>query len=105
MQVTLETKLLIELSKEIFVILFFMFTKNNVPGVLIINATFRSIFESIVFYTNILFCTHYKLESNKDADIKLAQRFDYERNTQYSLIVRVQNKYQLVAETVVFRCK
>jgi len=55
-----------------------------------------------VFYINILFCTHYRLESNKDvADIKLAQHLDYESNTQYSLIVRVQNKYQLAAETVV----
>jgi len=46
MQVTLETKLLVELSKEIFVILFLMFTKNNIPGTLIINATYRSIFDT-----------------------------------------------------------
>ncbi|XP_071628047.1 DE-cadherin isoform X1 [Temnothorax longispinosus] len=44
----------------------------------------------------------FRLESNKDvADIKLAQHLDYESNTQYSLIVRVQNKYELAAETVV----
>ncbi|XP_012537254.1 DE-cadherin isoform X1 [Monomorium pharaonis] len=44
----------------------------------------------------------FRLESNKDiADIKLSQHLDYESNTQYSLIVRVQNKYQLAAETVV----
>jgi len=55
-----------------------------------------------VFYINILFCTHYRLESNKDvADIKLAQHLDYESNTQYSLIVRVRNKYELTAEMVV----
>lgn len=43
-----------------------------------------------------------RLESNKDvADIKLSQHLDYESNTQYSLIIRVQNKYQLAAETVV----
>lgn len=43
-----------------------------------------------------------RLESNKDvADIKLSQHLDYESNTQYSLIVRVQNKYQLAAETVI----
>jgi len=55
-----------------------------------------------VFHINILFCTHYRLESNKDvADIKLIQHLDYESNMQYSLIVRVQNKYQLTAETVV----
>lgn len=43
-----------------------------------------------------------RLESTKDvADIKLAQHLDYESNTQYSLIVRVQNKYQLAAETVI----
>ncbi|EZA51390.1 DE-cadherin [Ooceraea biroi] len=44
----------------------------------------------------------FRLESNKDvADIKLSQHLNYESNTQYSLIVRVQNKYQLAAETVV----
>ncbi|KAM0730456.1 DE-cadherin [Formica fusca] len=44
----------------------------------------------------------FRLESNKDvADIKLSQHLDYESNTQYSLIVRVQNKYQLAAETVI----
>lgn len=43
-----------------------------------------------------------RLESNKDvADIKLSQHLDYESNTQYTLIVRVQNKYQLAAETTV----
>jgi len=40
MQVTLETKLLVELLKEIFVILSLMFTKNSIPGALIINATY-----------------------------------------------------------------
>ncbi|XP_029165136.1 DE-cadherin isoform X1 [Nylanderia fulva] len=44
----------------------------------------------------------FRLESNKDtADIKISQHLDYESNTQYSLIIRVQNKYQLAAETVV----
>ncbi|XP_034179895.1 DE-cadherin [Osmia lignaria lignaria] len=44
----------------------------------------------------------FRLESTKDvADIKLARRLDYESNTVYTLIVRVQNKYQLAAETVV----
>ncbi|XP_066595703.1 DE-cadherin isoform X2 [Prorops nasuta] len=44
----------------------------------------------------------FRLESNKDtADIKLAQHMDYESNKVYTLIVRVQNKYQLAAETVV----
>ncbi|XP_032691269.1 DE-cadherin [Odontomachus brunneus] len=44
----------------------------------------------------------FRLESNKDvADIKLSQSLDYERNTQYSLIVRVQNKNELAAETVI----
>lgn len=43
-----------------------------------------------------------RLESNKDvADIKLAQHLDYESNTEYTLIVRVQNRYQLAAETKV----
>jgi len=49
MQVTLETKLLIELSKEIFVILFLMFTKNNVPRALIINATYQLTEKSLMF--------------------------------------------------------
>lgn len=35
------------------------------------------------------------------ADIKISQHLDYESNTQYSLIVRVQNKNQLAAETVI----
>ena len=39
--------------------------------------------------------------TNGIAHIKLAQHLDYESNTEYSLIVRVQNKYQLAAETVV----
>ncbi|EGI65090.1 DE-cadherin [Acromyrmex echinatior] len=44
----------------------------------------------------------FRLESNKDvADIKLGLQLDYEKNTQYSLIVRVKNNYQLAAETVV----
>ncbi|XP_012237124.1 DE-cadherin [Bombus impatiens] len=44
----------------------------------------------------------FRLESNKDAaDIKLSQHLDYESNTVYTLIVRVQNKYQLAAETVI----
>ncbi|XP_043520392.1 DE-cadherin [Frieseomelitta varia] len=44
----------------------------------------------------------FRLESNKDvADIKLSQHLDYESNTIYTLIVRVQNKYQLAAETVI----
>ncbi|XP_011641740.1 DE-cadherin isoform X2 [Pogonomyrmex barbatus] len=44
----------------------------------------------------------FRLESNKDvADIKLSQHLDYESNRQYSLIVRVQNKYQLAAETLI----
>lgn len=56
----------------------------------------------MAFYIDILFYTHYRLESNKDvADIKLSHHLDYESNTQYSLIVRVQNKYSLAAETVV----
>lgn len=39
------------------------------------------------------------MESNKNtAEIKLSQPLDYESNTQYSLIVRVQNRYQLAAE-------
>ena len=43
-----------------------------------------------------------RLESTKDvADIKLSQHLDYESNTIYTLIVRVQNKYQLAAETVI----
>jgi len=55
-----------------------------------------------VFHINILFWTHYRLESNKDvAIIKLIQHLDYERNTQYSLIVRILNRYLLTAETVV----
>jgi len=42
------------------------------------------------------------LESNKDVtDIKLTQRPDYENNMQYSLKVRVRNKYELTAEAVV----
>ena len=36
------------------------------------------------------------------ADIKLAKSLDYESNTEYTLIVRVQNKYQLAAETNVY---
>ncbi|XP_017889849.1 DE-cadherin isoform X2 [Ceratina calcarata] len=44
----------------------------------------------------------FRLESNGDvADIKLSQDLDYESNTAYTLIVRVQNKYQLAAETVI----
>ncbi|XP_070519670.1 DE-cadherin isoform X2 [Cardiocondyla obscurior] len=44
----------------------------------------------------------FRLESNNDvANIHLAQLLDYERNTQYSLIVQVQNKYHLAAEAVV----
>lgn len=44
----------------------------------------------------------FRLESTKEvADIKLAQHLDYESNTMYTLIVRVQNKYQLAAETVI----
>lgn len=43
-----------------------------------------------------------RLESTKNfADIKLAKHLDYESNTEYTLIIRVQNKYQLAAETVV----
>ena len=54
-----------------------------------------------MFHIKILFC-HYRLEFNKDvADIKLSRQLDYERNTQYSLIVRVKNNYELAAETVV----
>ncbi|XP_011700823.1 PREDICTED: DE-cadherin isoform X2 [Wasmannia auropunctata] len=44
------------------------------------------------------------IQTKKDsnvADIKLSQRLDYESNTQYSLIVRVLNDYQLAAETVI----
>jgi len=53
-----------------------------------------------VFYINILFCTHYRLQSNKDvADIVLGEHLNYERNTWYSLTVVVQNKYQLIAGT------
>lgn len=41
--------------------------------------------------------------SNKNvADIKLAKSLDYESNKEYTLIVRVQNKYQLGAETMVY---
>ncbi|XP_011307497.1 DE-cadherin [Fopius arisanus] len=44
----------------------------------------------------------FRLESSKNtADIKLAQHLDYESNTEYTLIVRVQNKYNLAAETLV----
>ncbi|XP_033215756.1 DE-cadherin-like isoform X2 [Belonocnema kinseyi] len=44
----------------------------------------------------------FRLEStNGTAHIKLAQHLDYESNANYTLIVRVQNKYQLAAETVV----
>ncbi|XP_076759576.1 DE-cadherin [Xylocopa sonorina] len=44
----------------------------------------------------------FRLESNKDvAEIKLSQHLDYESNTVYTLIVRVQNKFQLAAETVI----
>ncbi|XP_078053729.1 DE-cadherin isoform X2 [Augochlora pura] len=44
----------------------------------------------------------FRIIQNKNvADIKLAQRLDYESNRIYSLIVRVQNKYQLAAETVI----
>lgn len=40
--------------------------------------------------------------SNKNvAEIKLAKALDYETITEYSLIVRVQNKYQLAAETTI----
>jgi len=47
----LETKLLVELSKEIFIILFLIFTKNYIPETLIINATYQSIFDtSLKFY-------------------------------------------------------
>lgn len=43
-----------------------------------------------------------RLESNKDtADIKVSHNLDYESNTQYSLIVRVQNKYQLADEIII----
>lgn len=50
----------------------------------------------------VCFYFHYRLESTKNvADIKLAQHLDYESNIEYTLIVRVQNKYQLAAETVV----
>lgn len=35
------------------------------------------------------------------ADIKLSQLLDYERNTQYSLIVRVRNRNELAAETMI----
>ncbi|XP_001603649.2 DE-cadherin isoform X2 [Nasonia vitripennis] len=45
----------------------------------------------------------FRLESNKNvAHIKLAKALDYESNTEYSLIVRVQNKYQLGAETMIY---
>ncbi|XP_054009965.1 DE-cadherin isoform X1 [Hylaeus anthracinus] len=44
----------------------------------------------------------FRLESTKNvADIKLAHALDYESNTMYTLIVRVQNKYQLAAETLI----
>ncbi|XP_012146913.1 DE-cadherin isoform X2 [Megachile rotundata] len=47
----------------------------------------------------------FRLETKKNvadvADIKLAGHLDYESNTLYTLIVRVQNKYRLAAETVV----
>ncbi|XP_058809964.1 DE-cadherin isoform X2 [Phymastichus coffea] len=45
----------------------------------------------------------FRLVSNKNtAEIKLAKSLDYESNTEYSLIVRVQNKYQLAAETMIY---
>ncbi|EFN77871.1 DE-cadherin [Harpegnathos saltator] len=44
----------------------------------------------------------FRLESNKDvADIKLSESLDYEKNTQYTLIVRVKNTNGLAAETLV----
>lgn len=44
----------------------------------------------------------FRLESSGNkAFIKLSQHLDYESNTVYSLIVRVQNKYQLATETVI----
>ncbi|XP_057317879.1 DE-cadherin isoform X1 [Microplitis mediator] len=44
----------------------------------------------------------FRLESEGNtAHIKLAQHLDYERVTEYTLIVRVQNNYDLAAETVV----
>ncbi|XP_034940506.1 DE-cadherin [Chelonus insularis] len=44
----------------------------------------------------------FRLESEKNtADIKLSQHLDYESITEYTLIVRVQNKYNLAAETIV----
>lgn len=38
---------------------------------------------------------------NNTAYIKLAQHLDYETITEYSLLMRVTNKYQLAAETIV----
>ncbi|KAJ8681926.1 hypothetical protein QAD02_017718 [Eretmocerus hayati] len=44
----------------------------------------------------------FRLESTKNfADIKLAKSLDYESNQQYTLIVRVQNAFQLAAETMI----
>ncbi|XP_033228153.1 DE-cadherin-like [Belonocnema kinseyi] len=44
----------------------------------------------------------FRLEStNGTAHIKLAKHLDYESIANYTLLVRVQNKYQLAAETVV----
>ncbi|XP_044580517.1 DE-cadherin isoform X2 [Cotesia glomerata] len=44
----------------------------------------------------------FRLESEGNtAHIKLSQNLDYERVTEYTLIVRVQNNYDLAAETVV----
>lgn len=41
-------------------------------------------------------------QTEKDvADIKLAKHLDFESNTEYTLIVRISNKFQLAAETVV----
>lgn len=45
---------------------------------------------------------NYRLTSEGGvANIKLAKSLDYETITEYSLIVRVQNKYQLAAETTI----
>lgn len=53
-------------------------------------------------YVEMFYFTFLRLESNKDvAEIKLSKALDYETVTQYTLIVRVQNKNQLAAETVI----
>ena len=56
----------------------------------------------MILLVNLTIICIFRLESTENvAEIKLAQHLDYESNTEYTLIVRVQNKYQLAAETVI----